>query len=161
MHRCQRHEACVATSLMFAASFRKSRCPCFIRKFISKCRVSIPECDTWILTVNTGLLSKSVPPYSRMRGVCLLQIIPKRGVDKITLIRRRAEGGRSLSRSDSNGFCLPPSGRSHSVSVIRMHGESLRLNIVQASFSTDETMTHCGLIEQVSHIAAQIIFSSC
>lgn len=78
---------------------------------------------------------------------------------KITVIRRGAEGGRSLSCSDSNGFCLPPSARSHSVSVIRMHRESLRLNIAQASFSTDEAMTHCGLIERVSHVATQIILS--
>lgn len=61
---------------------------------------------------------------------------------------------------DFNGLCLLPSGRSHSVSVIRMHGESLRLNIAQASFSTDETMTHCGLIERgVSHVANPNHFS--
>lgn len=54
---------------------------------------------------------------------------------KITGTRREAEGGRSLSGSDSNGFCLPPAGGSHSVSVIRTRRESLRLNIAQASFS--------------------------
>lgn len=64
-----------------------------------------------------------------------------------------------MSRSDSNGFCLPPSGRSRSVSVIRMHRESLRLNIAQASFSTDESMTHRGAIERLSHVATQNHFS--
>lgn len=68
-------------------------------------------------------------------------------------------GGRFFS--GSKDFHLLLSDRSHSVSVIRMQGESLQLNIVQASFSTDETMTHCGLIEQVSRIAAQMVWAGC
>lgn len=76
-------------------------------------------------------------------------------------MRSRVEGGRSLSSPSSNGLCLPPSAPSHSVSVIRMHRESLQLNIVLASFSTDETVTQCGLIEQLSRVATQIILVGC
>lgn len=79
----ERNMRCIAVNVMRPASPPRScllprlenpgvHVSCFIEKFISKCRVSIPECEAWILTVNTGLLSKSVPPYSRMRGVCLL-----------------------------------------------------------------------------------------
>lgn len=79
---------------------------------------------------------------------------------KITLIRRKAEGDLCLVPT-LMVFCLPLSGRSRSVSVIRMHRESLRLNIAQASFSRDETMTHCELTERVSHVATQIILAGC
>lgn len=95
---------------------------------------------------------------SRIRWVCFCELWD---IGKDYRDKERGRAGRSLSCSDSNASCLPPSGRSHSVSVIRMHGESLRLNIAQASFSTDETMTHCGLIERVSHVAARIISAGC
>lgn len=77
----------------------------------------------------------------------------------IQIMQNRREGGREVSAPpDSNSFCLPPSARSRSASIIRMHRDSPRLNIVQASFSTDETMTHCGIIVRVTHIATRIIF---
>ena len=91
-----------------------------------------------------------------MNLICFCEVIWKQDIDKDRSNKGEAEGD----------LCLVPTlmvfvshclGRSHSVSVIRMRRESLRLNIAQASFSTDETMTHCGLTERVSHAATQII----